>query len=107
MVQHIPQKTGSHSDCQTIACFLYGTQRFITVLTKAYNLMEIAFGKLERYKSPGTDQILPKAGDEELRSEIHKFIHSLWNKEKLPLQWKESVIVPIHKKGDKTKCNNY
>jgi len=21
--------------------------------------------------------------------------------------WKESVIVPIHKKGDKTQCNNY
>jgi hypothetical protein len=25
----------------------------------------------------------------------------------LPDQWKESIIVPIHKKGDKTNCNNY
>jgi hypothetical protein len=25
----------------------------------------------------------------------------------LPQQWKESVIVPIHKNGDKTHCNNY
>jgi hypothetical protein len=25
----------------------------------------------------------------------------------LPQQWRESVIVPIHKKGDKTDCNNY
>jgi hypothetical protein len=24
----------------------------------------------------------------------------------LPQQWKESIIVPIHKKGDKTDCNN-
>jgi hypothetical protein len=25
----------------------------------------------------------------------------------LPQQWNESIIVPIHKKGDKTDCNNY
>jgi hypothetical protein len=25
----------------------------------------------------------------------------------LPDQWKKSVIVPVHKKGDKTDCNNY
>jgi hypothetical protein len=40
-------------------------------------------------------------------SAIHKLMNSVWNKEELPDQWKESVIVPIHKKGDKTDCNNY
>jgi hypothetical protein len=25
----------------------------------------------------------------------------------LPDQWKESIIVPVHKNGDKTDCNNY
>ena len=38
---------------------------------------------------------------------IHKLIIAIWNKEELPEEWKESVIVPIHKKGDKTECNNY
>jgi hypothetical protein len=38
---------------------------------------------------------------------IHKLITSIWNKEELPDQWKECIIVPIHKTGDKTDCNNY
>jgi hypothetical protein len=39
--------------------------------------------------------------------DIHKLITSIWKKEKLPEKWKESIIVPIHKKGDKTDCINY
>jgi hypothetical protein len=66
--------------------------------------------KFKSYKSPGTDQIpaeLIKAGGETLCSEIHKLIFSIWNKVELPQQWKESIIVPVYKKGDKTDCNNY
>jgi hypothetical protein len=70
---------------------------------------EIAIGQLKRYKSPGSDQIpaeLIQAGGEILLSAIHKLINSVWNKEELPDQWKESIIVPIHKKTDQTDCNN-
>jgi hypothetical protein len=35
IVQDITWKADSHSACQTTACFIYGTRRFITVLTKA------------------------------------------------------------------------
>jgi hypothetical protein len=64
-----------------------------------------AIAKLKRFKSPGSDQItveLIQAGDEILRSKIHKLINSIWNKEELPEQWKGSLIVPVHKKGSKT-----
>jgi hypothetical protein len=70
----------------------------------------IAVAKMERYKSPGSDQILAdfiQAGGEILCSKIHKLINSIWDKEELPDQWKESIIIPVHKKGDKTECNNY
>jgi hypothetical protein len=50
---------------------------------------------------------LIQAGGEILVSVIHKLINSIWNNEELTDQWKESVVVPIHKKGDKTDCNNY
>jgi hypothetical protein len=72
--------------------------------------MEITIGKLKSYQSLGTYQILAeliKAGGEMLCSEIHKLVCSIWNKEELPQQWKESIIVPIHKKGDETDYNNY
>jgi hypothetical protein len=72
--------------------------------------VEIAISKLKRYQSPGSDQILAEliqVGGEVLHSKIHKQIKSLWNREKLPDQWKVSVIVLVHKKGDKSDCSNY
>ena len=62
------------------------------------------------HKSPGIDQIpteLIKAGGSTIHCAIHKLIIAIWNKEELAGEWKESIIVPIHKKGDKTDCNNY
>jgi hypothetical protein len=62
---------------------------------------EMAIEKLKIHKSPGIVQIpaeLNKAGGRIIRSEIHKLIISISNKEELPDEWKESVIVPIYKK---------
>jgi hypothetical protein len=59
---------------------------------------EMSIEKLKRYKSSGIDQIraeLIKAGVRTFRCEIHKLIYSVWNKEELPEEWKESVILPI------------
>jgi hypothetical protein len=65
--------------------------------------VEMVIEKLKRHISPGIDQIpaeLIKAGGRK----IHKLINSIWNKEELPKEWKELIIVPIYKKGDKTDC---
>jgi len=71
---------------------------------------ELAIDKLKSHKSPGIDQIpaeLIKAGGRTICLKIHKLITSIWKEEKLPEEWKESIIVPIQKKGDKRDCNNY
>jgi hypothetical protein len=70
--------------------------------------VEIATAKLKKYKSPGSDEILVKlikVRGESLLSLIHKLIHSIWDREELPDQWKESIVIPIHKKCNKTGCN--
>jgi hypothetical protein len=72
--------------------------------------VEMALEKLKRHKSPGVDQIpaeLIKAGSRTVCCEIHKLINSVWSKEELPEKWKESINVPIYKKGDKTEGSNY
>jgi hypothetical protein len=59
--------------------------------------VELAIEKLKRHKSPGIDQIpanLIKAGVRTIHYEIHKLIY-IWNKEELPVEWKESITACI------------
>jgi len=73
-------------------------------------MVEIANEELVGFKSPGTDQIpaeMIKTGRNILRSEVHKLINSIWNKEEGQQHWKERTIIPLYKKGDKTDCTSY
>jgi hypothetical protein len=88
---------------------MFGTAEPIVTEPSAFEV-EIAVEKMKRHKSPGIDQIrteLIKAGGRKIRSEIHTLINSIGNKKELSEEWKESITVPIYKKGDKTHCNNY
>jgi mannosyltransferase OCH1-like enzyme len=44
-----------------------------------------------------------KAGERTIHYKIHKLIIFIWNKEELPEEWKNSIIVPIYK----TDCSNF
>ena len=70
----------------------------------------LAIEKIKSHKSPGIDQIpaeMFKSGGRTIRSEIHKFINYIWNKEELLEEWMESIIVPIYKKGNKTGVHRF
>lgn len=69
-----------------------------------------AIKKLKNNKAPGKDNIPSeclKYGGDFLHQQIHQLIICIWNEEQIPEAWKESIIIPIHKKGDKLKCTNY
>jgi hypothetical protein len=36
---------------------------------------------------------------------IHKLIYMIWDQEIMPAEWKEGLICPVFKKGDKLQCN--
>jgi hypothetical protein len=78
---------------------------------EGFKLMNVLFALPPKYKSLGIDQIpaeLIKARGRTICCEIHKLIISIWNKEELLREeWKESIILPIYKKGDKTDCSKY
>jgi hypothetical protein len=68
--------------------------------------VETAIKKLKRHKSLDIDQIpadLIKAGGKTLHSEIQKLINSVRKEEEMPEEWKEWIIVLIHKKGEKNR----
>lgn len=48
-----------------------------------------------------------KAGGKRLHKEIHSLIKSIWETERMPGEWTRARICPIHKKGDKMRCENY
>lgn len=65
--------------------------------------IEIIIQKLKRHKTAGVDKIVAELIQARgnmctLRSQIHKGIKIIWNKEEFSRNWKESFTVPIYKK---------
>jgi hypothetical protein len=69
-----------------------------------------ALHKINNNKSPGTETIpfeLIKFGGQSLTKQIYELIRKVRAQEKIPDEWKRSIICPIHKKGDFFECANY
>jgi hypothetical protein len=72
--------------------------------------MEKAICNLKINKAPGEDNItaeLIKNASRKLKERLHLLVCKIWRDEKMPGDWKVGLIVPLLKKGDKMKCENY
>ena len=64
---------------------------------------------LKNNKVTGTDGIhleLIKYGGDKLLNRMYELVRQIWEEERIPEEWKETVIVPIHKRGDKNRCED-
>jgi hypothetical protein len=87
-----------------------GTFKFTQQSYLCQNLAPLRFRSLlervESCKAPDSEQIPAEliqtgGGGGTSHSEIRKLIRLIWNNEELPHQWKESIVVPVHKKGER------
>ena len=72
--------------------------------------VKFAIESLANGKSPGADNIsaeMIKQGGESAVDMMWKVCKEVWEKQVIPKEWTQSIIVPIPKSGDLTQCTNY
>ena len=50
---------------------------------------------------------LIKYRENKLLNRIYELVRQIWEEERMPEEQKETIIVPIHKKGDRDTCEKY
>lgn len=72
--------------------------------------MEAALAKMKRNKAGGKTGILPELvlfGGAILWDRLLELMQVMWKKEEVVADWKNAVVVPIPKKGDLQRCDNW
>lgn len=66
--------------------------------------------KLKKKKAAGSDRIQNEAwiyGTEGVKERLREVVNDVWRGRGFPLEWREGLICPIYKKGDKKNITNY
>ena len=74
--------------------------------------LKAALAKLKNGKAGGSSRILPemvKAGG--CRMDFLTFlldlVHTVWEEQRVPRDWSDAILIPIPKKGDLSRCDNW
>ena len=72
--------------------------------------VEAAVRSLKTGKSPGVDNIpselLKHGGDGTLKA-LTALCQKIWNQKQWPVEWTQSLVIPLPKKGNLRQCQNY
>ena len=69
-----------------------------------------AIKQLKNHKATGEDGLsaeLLKHGGEMVNQKIHATVLNVWRSETIPEEWNTAIFISLHKKDDKTICENY
>ena len=69
-----------------------------------------AIRNLKNNKGAGTDGIHPeliKYGGNNLLNRMNEQVQQIWEEERIPEKWKETIIFPKHERGDRDRGQNY
>jgi len=58
----------------------------------------------------GTDGVHPeliKYGGNKVLNRMYELVRQIWEEESIPEERKETIVVPLHKRGDRDRCENY
>ncbi|PIK45030.1 hypothetical protein BSL78_18122 [Apostichopus japonicus] len=72
--------------------------------------VEAAVHSLKPGKSPGVDNIpaeLLKSGGKELTKALTALCQKIWEEKEWPNEWMKSLVIPLPKKGNLRRCQNY
>ena len=72
--------------------------------------VEEAVGKLRNGKAAGQDEVvaeLLKYGREVVIDWLAEVIQQVWQSGKIPQEWKDATLIPVHKKRTSNGCDNY
>ena len=69
-----------------------------------------AISQMKNRKAPGLDcisrEVLKLGGEASVRW-LSSIFTTIWMEETVPSDWEKQLIVPIHKKGSQSDCDNY
>lgn len=69
-----------------------------------------AVKNMKKKKAAGIDEIPMKAwmfGGKAVSKSLLDLMNQIWKEEIIPEEWRISVVVPVYKKGDQKKAENY